>query len=228
MSNIYNDNTYLRLNPTWHVEDSFWKAVQVHKILSKNQITAKTIAEVGCGAGEILKQLSLMCPEKNYLGYEISPQAYSLCASRESSNCKFIMGDILKTNNFFDVCLCMDVIEHVEDYIGFLSSLKKKATYKVFHVPIDINVCAILVNNMIKNRKKYGHIHYFTPETALASIEDVGYKVIDYQFTAFFKELPTKSLRSKIAKYPRLFLYSISPRIMVRLIGGCSLLVLAK
>jgi len=48
---------YLENNPTWHIEDSPWKAKQIFKMLNKNSINPKSIAEIGCGAGEILNQL---------------------------------------------------------------------------------------------------------------------------------------------------------------------------
>ena len=54
--NIYTEphGEYLRNNPAWHVEDSSWKARQVMKMLNRNSLNPKTVAEAGCGAGEIL------------------------------------------------------------------------------------------------------------------------------------------------------------------------------
>ncbi len=84
--NIYASGEYLENNSTWHVEDSPWKAIQINNILSKNNVESKTICEVGCGAGEILKQLSHKLPSANFYGYELSPQAYEMCKTRESHN----------------------------------------------------------------------------------------------------------------------------------------------
>ena len=53
----YHDGDYLKQNPTWDAEDSPWKAQKIRKILSANDIEPKTIAEIGCGAGEVLKEL---------------------------------------------------------------------------------------------------------------------------------------------------------------------------
>ena len=53
----YNDGGYLSENPDWHVGDSPWKAQQIHKIIDRNKLSPRTICEVGCGAGEILRQL---------------------------------------------------------------------------------------------------------------------------------------------------------------------------
>jgi len=225
---MYLDETYLKNNPTWHVEDSPWKARQIHKMLSKHKIDAASICEVGCGAGEILKKLSAKNPETNFFGYELSPHAFDLCKVRESDNVKYFMDDLIDTDAHFDVSLCIDVFEHIEDYIGFLRKLKTKANLHIFHIPLDITVISVLRNTMMRERNSVGHLHYFTLETAIATLEDSGFEVLDYFFTPSFKELPRKTWKSRIMKGPRMLLYSISPRLMVKFFGGCSLLVLAK
>jgi len=49
------DGTYLAHNPTWDIEDSPLKASWVAYMISRNNPALKTICEVGCGAGEILR-----------------------------------------------------------------------------------------------------------------------------------------------------------------------------
>jgi len=56
---MYRSNEYLKNNPTWHVEDSPWKAKQILKIIGNNNLQPNSICEIGCGAGEILHQLFL-------------------------------------------------------------------------------------------------------------------------------------------------------------------------
>ena len=48
---------YLIKNPTWHEEDSPYKASKILKILNKNSINPNSIFEVGCGYGGILENL---------------------------------------------------------------------------------------------------------------------------------------------------------------------------
>ncbi len=57
LEEIYTSGEYLAKNPTWHIEDSSWKAMQIIRMIAQNHLAPKTICEVGCGAGEILKQL---------------------------------------------------------------------------------------------------------------------------------------------------------------------------
>lgn len=57
MQNIYADQTCLREHPTWHAEDSPWKAQQIWRMLACHPLEISTVGEIGCGAGEILVEL---------------------------------------------------------------------------------------------------------------------------------------------------------------------------
>jgi hypothetical protein len=226
---IYTDGQYLANNETWHVEDSPWKALQIAKILNKNRIACDEICEVGCGAGEILHQLSFIYPTKMFFGYEISPQAFDLTKSRQTRNVKFFYKDLLNEDIFSDCLLCIDVFEHVADYMGFIKALKSKATYKIFHIPLSLTVHSMLSERKLNNeRATWGHLHFFNRETALATLKDCEYEILDSIYTPHFKDLPSKSTISRLAKKPLQILYSLAPNLFVRLVGGCSLLVLAK
>ena len=231
MNNIYKDGTYLKRNISWHEEDSPWKAKQIKRIINKNGLSLSTICEVGCGAGEILVQLSkLLGEDKEYFGYEISPQAFEICSKKKGNNISFFNGDLLEENNTqFDVVLAIDVLEHVEDYFGFLRALKSKGIYKIFHIPLDLSVQTILRSSpIIKGRQLVGHIHYFTKETALATLEDAGYEMIDFFYTGASLHLPNRGWKANLLKIPRKLMFSINKDMIVRILGGYSLLVLAK
>jgi hypothetical protein len=228
---IYEDGTYLSKNPTWHEEDSEWKAKQIGKILRKNNINPSTVCEIGCGAGEILN-----CLANDYganvlfSGYEISPQAFEICKKKEKPNLHFFLKDLLdERESSFDIVTAIDVFEHVEDYLGFLRRLRAKGKYKIFHIPLDLSVQTVLRSSAIlKGRASVGHIHYFTKETALATLKDTGYEVVDYFYTNGSMELPNRGWKANLLKLPRKLLFSIHQDLTVRILGGFSLLVLAK
>jgi hypothetical protein len=225
---LYTDDTYLTKNPTWGVEDSGWKAEQIAKVLSLHALQPNDVGEVGCGAGEILKQLSKLYPKANYYGYEVSPHAFEFCKQREAHNIHFFLKDLAQEDKYFDVLLCLDVFEHVEDYFGFLRSIKNKAKYKIFHIPLDISVLSVLRSLMMKARSDLGHLHYYSKETALATLEDSGYMILDHAYTTGFVDLPAKEFKTRLSRWPRRLLYAISPDWCAKLLGGCSLIVLAK
>jgi len=228
---VYEDGTYLDKNPTWHEEDSLWKARQIEKILGKNRVEPSTICEVGCGAGEILNCLaSSYGAEVSFSGYEISPQAFEICKKKEKKNLRFFLKDLFAEGDAsFDVVLAVDVFEHVDDYLGFLRKLRTRAEYKVFHIPLDLSVQSILRSSpILEGRAMVGHLHYFTKETALAVLADTGYEVIDYFYTSGSLELPARGWKRKVLKLPRKWLFAIHQDLTVRMLGGFSLLVLAK
>ncbi len=230
MKNIYRDGEYIKNNPLYHVEDSPWKAQQVLKMLNRHNLQIASVCEIGCGAGEILRQLQIHLPDKiTFHGFEISPQAFNLCKQRENERLHFYCEDLLSTNTQnFDVLLCIDVFEHVEDYIGFLIKLRSKAMHKIFHIPLDISVQSVLrCTPIVQARAKVGHLHYFMKETALLTLQDTGYEIVDHFYTPSGIDRG-KSLKAKLAKLPRRIFFHITPDLAVRVLGGYSLLVLAR
>jgi SAM-dependent methyltransferase len=226
---IYSNAEYLASNPTWHVEDSPWKAQKIYDILRRNNLKPSRIAEVGCGAGEILVQLKAQLPESSFVGYEMSEQAFALARSREREGVHYVNSNMLDENVRFDALLCIDVFEHVDDYIGFIKSLRGYADYKIFHIPLDLSVQAVVRGDaLLEARRRVGHLHYFTKETALETIRYCGYEVIDANFTALAIDLPNRGLRANLMKIPRVLLSQVAPDFAARVLGGWSLMVLAK
>jgi SAM-dependent methyltransferase len=231
MKNIYQDGTYIVNNPTWHEGDSTWKASQINKIIRKNALNFLSICEVGCGAGEIIKQLSeQLGKEKKYFGYEISEIAFEVCKKKKQPTLSYFLKDITEEeDNKFDIILCIDVFEHIQDYLGFLSKLKNKATYKIFHIPLDLSVQSIFrISSIIKKRYKVGHLHYFTKDIALSVLSDLEYEVIDYFYTGSSIDLPCQSIKSKFIRFPRKVFFYLNNDVAVKVLGGYSLLVLTK
>ncbi|GLU54923.1 hypothetical protein Dfri01_43840 [Dyadobacter frigoris] len=228
---LYLDGDYLKNNPNWHVEDSSWKAKKIKQILTKNKITPSTICEIGCGAGEILNQLYSTLPNtSNFIGYDISENAIDLAKSRTKERLKFKKQDLLLEDSAqFDLLLIIDVFEHIEDYLGFLRKCRQKAEYKVFHIPLDMTVQKVLRKDVLMHaRQKVGHLHYFTRETALDTLVDAGYEIIDEFYTPWGFEMTQKTFLKKIFQLPFRLFYSLNPDLAVRVMGGSSLIVLAR
>jgi SAM-dependent methyltransferase len=227
---IYKGPDYLAKNPTWHVEESPFKAKYILKLLKRNNLSPKTVCEVGCGAGEVLRLLQLrMSPDTDFRGYEISPIAYELSKARENEKLRFKLADLAKEEGaWFDLMLVLDVVEHLEDYFAFLRKMRPLAQHKIFHFPLDLSVQAVLrKNGLLKRREMHAHLHYFTKETALATLKDTGYQVVDYFYAARSNEIGP-ALLQKIFRIPRSIFFAIHKDLAVRILGGYSLMVLAK
>ncbi len=111
MKQIYEDGTYLVNNPSWHEADSPWKARQIKNIIENNSLIPNRICEIGCGAGEILKQLSEhYTDDVEFVGYEISPQAFKLCSTKTKDNLSFKLSNLLEdSDEHFDIVMAIDV-----------------------------------------------------------------------------------------------------------------------
>ena len=227
---LYVDGDYLLRNPEWHVEESPWKAKQVMRMLQKNKLEPKSICDVGCGAGEVLSQLQKDLNDDCRLwGYDISPQAITLAQDRASEKLQFRLADLTTQPGVaFDLILALDVMEHVEDCWTFLRQLKSKGHYKIFHIPLDLSVQTVLrQNGLLKRRDLYGHLHYFTKQTALCLLRETGYKVLDHFYTPRSISFGSE-LGEKLLNIPRRVLFPLSQDFTARLLGGFSLLVLAQ
>jgi 2-polyprenyl-3-methyl-5-hydroxy-6-metoxy-1,4-benzoquinol methylase len=228
VSDIYSSGEYAAKNPTWHQEHSQWKAAQVRRMLEKHGIRPRRLAEAGCGAGGILESLHRnLQPQPECVGYEISPQAFAMAQRREAKGLQFRLGLPGLNEDSFDVVMAMDVLEHVEDYLGFIRGLRPLARWKILHIPLDLSVVSLAKPIYMQMARKYtGHLHYFTRETALATVEQAGLKVKDWFYTSL--ELDQGTYGQKRIQLLRKMLFHWKPDLAVRWLGGFSILVLAE
>lgn len=230
MKDIYSlkNSDYKKSNPTYHVQDSPWKAQQILRMISNNKLEVKSIAEIGCGVGEILNQLSLYLPNSTtFIGYDISKDAIEESKEREHERLIFHNQNLLEQNIKFDLLLMIDVFEHVDDYLGFILKAKIKSDYVIFHIPLDLSISALLRNKLIDARKSVGHLHYFSKETALASLDYCDLEILDYSYTNGAISLGNK-FRTRLLNLVRRLFFVVNKDLTVRTFGGYSLLVLAR
>lgn len=150
-----------------------------------------------------------------------------MAQQREVRGLHFHFGSPEALDDTFDVVLAMDVFEHVEDFLGFIRGLQSLARWNIFHIPLDLNVLsAARPIYLTMARQQVGHLHYFTRETALASLEQAGLKVRDSLFTSV--EIDQGVHGRKRLQVFRKFLFARDAQLAARLLGGFSLLVLAE
>jgi len=229
MNEIYLSGAYASNNPDWHEDDAAWKAGKIVDILQKNKIHPKSICDIGCGVGEILRCLSLALPDCAFTGHEISPHAYAIAATKANDRLRFFLGDGLDDKKHYDVAMAIDVFEHVDDYLGFLRSMRRRAEMKLFHIPLDITAQGVLTGNkLLAMRNSVGHLHYFTKDTALETLIYTGHHIVDWTYTASSYESPGSRSKRKWLTLARRAMFSLRPDLAVRMLGGYSILALCK
>ena len=231
-NDIYVSGEYYKNNPDWSVTDARWKTDVIRQLLKKNDINPKEVIEVGCGAGdnlvELLKKNSSI---EKLTGYDISPQAIELAAKKATDKIRFFNEDITaKENAMADMMLVIDVVEHVDDYYGFLRKLKTKSNWFVFHIPLDISCRTLMKPHVIlQQRQSVGHIHYYTKEMVQWALQDTGYEIIDWVYSKPVVDLqPAESLKRFIKKKLRKNSFAFNKDWSVKKWGGYSMMILAK
>lgn len=228
--NVFVSGEYIQKIPQWHTEDSAWKARGILQMFERNHLSPRMIAEVGCGAGEVLRQLQLqMDPQCLFVGYDIAPQAIELSRSRQNDRLHFRLGDIAKEPDaHFDLLLILDVLEHQENYFSFLRQMKPLAPLKIFHQVLDLSMYTLFQRDgLTKRRRVLEDLHFFTKDTALQALKDEGYEIFDW-FYAPRSIYRSSSVKQKFRQLPRALCFAFHNDFAVRLLGGYTLFVLAK
>lgn len=223
MKNIYTSGKYLKNNPDWHAHDAPWKACNIAKVILKNNLAHEKIDDVGCGSGQILKELERMLPKaKKFRGFDISPKSISMAQDNSSNKLSFYIDHYEnQPDQVCDILLVIDVLEHIKKYKKFLRDIKSKSQYKIFHIPIDRSLKNIILKkNFSRLQKDVGHVDFFSVNQIFEILKQSGYEILDWQITHF----PQKNKLEKI----RMFCAKSNSRICAQIAGDCSILIVAK
>jgi SAM-dependent methyltransferase len=227
--NRYLDGEYLATNPTWGEEDSAWKARMIHHLWTRSKLAVpSTVAEIGCGAGGILAGLESSFPDSvRFDGFDIAPAAIQLAQQHVTQRLAYHCEDLTKLGRNFDMLLCIDVFEHVENPFEFLRTIKSIAPVVVFNIPLEMHLAGLLINHQLWTRRHYGHLHFYTAAVAFETLRECGYSIVSHSYISRLMDLP-RSKSEYLFWLPRKTLSLFSPEVSARILGGTSLLVIAK
>jgi Methyltransferase domain len=229
INNRYIDGQYLNNTKTWHIEDSPYKAKIVEQSIRDNGIIFENCADVGCGAGLVVELLSEAFPESNFTGYELSKDVDTFWSTRTvRDNLKYSHNDVTDLVKKHDLVICLDVFEHIEDYFLFLRKLSRVGDMFIFNVPLDMCVAKLVTSGLKNARSEVGHLHYFNRFTAIETIRDAGYEIVSEDLCAAFLKIPPRNIRQAIALPFRLFSLVFGKSWSATILGGMSLLIVAK
>jgi ubiquinone/menaquinone biosynthesis C-methylase UbiE len=93
-----------------------------------------TILDIGCGPGTITVDLASYVPQGHITGLErvgdVLTQARALAKDKEVTNIDFVEGDanaLDYADGTFDVVVCHQLLQHVQDPVGILKEMKRVA-----------------------------------------------------------------------------------------------------
>ncbi|MFC3714025.1 class I SAM-dependent methyltransferase [Sphingoaurantiacus capsulatus] len=226
----YTDGQYLAQTGNWHEDDARWKARHILSLIGGAGLAPHSVVDIGCGTGGVLANLqSMMSQEVEFTGYEIAAPAFAVAEARSNPHLRFINGSALEDDAapLYDLAIVMDVFEHVPDYLGFIAGIRRLAKAFVFHVPLDISIRSLINEWPMEARRTVGHIHYFTTPTAKATIAESGYRIDRAFHTHAIMHPPPQGWKMKLRRWPHKLLFSYNTDLCAKVLGGCSLMVLA-
>lgn len=174
MRDLYTDGTYIKQNPTLHVEDSEYKFFYIKQLL--DEIKPKNnhikILDIGGGAGiiglKVCEYFLKMGTEISFYALDLSKEMLEIQRKNNPYICEIINEPLesLDSNQHFDLILMIDVIEHIPDKDKIANQINNISEYVVYNIPIEINLVDLMRNikgNYYKGQTAtIGHIHFFS------------------------------------------------------------------
>lgn len=230
VTRFYLSGHYAAQNPDWDTADSPWKAARIAELLRDHGRVPRTVIEVGCGAGEVMRALQSHLPGARMTGYDIAPDLERFWAKLDGADLDFVLADYLAVDvPVPDLVMLIDVIEHLGNPFDFLDRLRPKCREVVLHFPLDLSSISVLRETpLLHVRHKVGHLHFYTRGLVLALMEGAGYEVIEARYTGASFTAPQTGLKSRLAGLLRRVVFMLNRDLGARLLGGETLMVLAR
>jgi len=222
---------YLRLNPNMHLEDSLAKVKQVLNVIPKG-VTFKSMLDVACGAGLITMEVAKELKIQKSVGIDISNKMIEKAKEIDKDNLvQWEVADIFKykLSSEFDLVLCVDILEHLEDDLGFLEKVSEIGKYAIVKTPLERSLFSrFLVRLRIfdpweDTKERYGHLQHYDEKSLTSLIAESGFTIEE----SISVPMPKRSKR--VWEFFRLLFYPIvliSMDEMVRTSGGFKILLL--
>lgn len=172
------------------------------------KLTNPSILEVGCGAGQVLVEITSKIQSSNIYGIDILDEWLIQTKKKLGDKVKLTNGfaeNLPFENNSFDYIVCSEVLEHVIDPSVVLAELMrvvKKAGLIIVTIPDEIIINKIkdmidffrLYNKLFPNIVKHNdwHIHNFNlkyfygclpKELKISSVKTIPYRFLPLRYT---------------------------------------------
>mgnify|MGYP001167512517 FL=1 len=226
----YLNGDYAQKNPDWDSADASWKADKLHQLLAAHDCLPSSIVEIGCGSGAILAALRGYYPQVSLAGFDIAPETSRFWSDASVRGIRFELADYLSLDEPVpDLILVLDVLEHLGNPWEFLARLRHRSKLVAIHFPLDLSAVSVLRERpLLQVRDKVGHLHYFTRGLALSLLEESGFEIVEARYTGAALDAPQRSFKTRVAGWARRLAYAVDRDFGARLLGGETLMVLAR
>jgi len=234
---IYNKNYFEQVPGLNSSKEQRWKYLQIKPAFDDfckiHKVQPINILEVGAGTGAVLQQLIRKADNNVTIkptALEINPSSAKII-KKNIKNIKFFLGDItVKTpfpNKKFDLCLGIDLLEHLKNIDSGLKEISRISNYAIFKIPVEKTLLLFLFNvislghyrkNMVS---EIGHIHWFSLHSLIKFLQardniiSIRYTNISlYQYQKYTRRpLTMKNMLLKLFYGLSKAVFQISPRL---------------
>ncbi|MGH7246141.1 MAG: class I SAM-dependent methyltransferase [Candidatus Levyibacteriota bacterium] len=163
----------------------FWHIKKLTIVGSLIPFTPRKILDVGCASGWFLSNIAKKYPKAKCFGIDIYKEAV-LYGKKRYPKMSFRQADghrIPFANNSFDLVICTEVLEHVENPNQMLLEIKRVLSEKGVAI-IELDSASILFTTVwflwtkIHGKVwKHAHLHSFNPKKLERLLKNSGFEI---------------------------------------------------
>lgn len=156
------------------------RLIGYHEFFSSNVSESDRVLDIGCGNGSLAKDVAKHA--KSVTGVEIDQKLVEKARRQNpASNLEYRCADATKdlSNEKFDIIIMSNVLEHIDDRVNFLKSIRPLADKFLFRVPmIDREWVTLYKKELgLDYRLDTTHFTEYTFAQFKSEFEQAGYKI---------------------------------------------------
>lgn len=190
-------------------------------LLQRLPSDARRVLEIGCGSGALARAYRPRNPGVHYTGVELSEPAARAAANAcnevvigniESPACLQAL-DRLRGNGDWDLLVCGDVLEHLQDPLRTLAELRTRMAVGAACFACIPNIGHVsIVYQLLRARWNYAdaglldrtHLRFFTQPTMVELFQQAGWTVHECTARVFEPEASNQAIAPLLALAPAL------------------------
>jgi hypothetical protein len=137
-----------------------WKAVNLANLFLRTvgTKTISSVCEIGGAEGIILNQIGHILGANQSVNYDLS-SVFCATGSQMFPHIQFNNYEFTGNNDFYDLIILSDIIEHVENENDFLAMISKHCQYVLFKIPIE-KCFEYYLTFLLKPRGEFSSLRY--------------------------------------------------------------------
>jgi len=167
-----------------------WKLPNLVSVLPKC-LQLRSVAEVGCFTGTLVAHFLPHQEELTRYGYDCNSKAITK-GRNIHPNVTFFCEDILTSEiRQYDLVILSDIVEHIQDDVGFLRHLRKLTNNVLLNLPLEKSWSTI--GRKYGMQDPSGHLRAYSLKDAVHLCSTSGFTISNYEIkwfceTEFYKE----------------------------------------